>query len=304
MSALRPGERLRAALAAERPLQLVGTINSYCALMAERAGYRALYLSGAGVSNASYGLPDLGLTNLGDVLIDVRRITGITDLPLVVDVDTGWGAALGIARTVREMIGAGAAAIQIEDQVAEKRCGHRPNKAIVSLPEMADRIKAAVDARTDRDLMVIARTDALQREGLGCALDRAAAYVEAGADALFPEALSSLEEYRAFTERLPRIPVLANMTEFGVTPLFTLDELRRAGVSIALYPLSAFRAMNKAALEVYEAIRRDGHQKGVVVAMQTRDELYEILGYHEYERTLDKLFAREGDRPSPAVEEG
>jgi len=303
VSGLRAGERLRVALAGERPLQLIGTINAYSALMAERAGYRAIYLSGAGVANASYGLPDLGLTNLSDVLVDVKRITGVTDLPLVVDVDTGWGAAFGISRTIREMIGAGAAAIHIEDQVAEKRCGHRPNKAVVSQAEMVDRIKAAVDARTDADFMVIARTDALQREGLPCALDRAAAYIEAGADALFPEAVSSLEDYRAVAARLPGVPVLANMTEFGATPLFTLDDLRSAGVSIALYPLSAFRAMNKAALNVYEAIRRDGHQKGVVASMQTRDELYEILGYHEYERALDKLFAPESDRLSPAERE-
>jgi methylisocitrate lyase len=302
MSGLRPGERLRAALAKERPLQLVGTINAYSALMAERVGYRAIYLSGAGVANASYGLPDLGLTNLSDVLIDVKRITGVTELPLVVDVDTGWGAAFGIARTVREMIGAGAAAIQIEDQVAEKRCGHRPNKAIVTQAEMVDRIKAAVDTRTDHDFMIIARTDALQRDGLACALDRAGAYVEAGADALFPEAVSSLDDYRAFTTRLPVTPVLANITEFGVTPLFTQDDLRGAGVSIVLYPLSAFRAMSKAAVDVYQAIRRDGHQREVIASMQTRDELYQILGYHEYERRLDKLFAQ-GDAPSRAREE-
>ena len=296
MSGPSPGGRLRLALAEERPLQLIGAINAYCALMAERAGYRAIYLSGAGVSNASYGLPDLGLTNLSDVLIDAKRITGATDLPLVVDIDTGWGAAFGIARTIREMIGADVAAVHIEDQIAEKRCGHRPNKAVVSQAEMVDRIKAAVDARTDAAFMIIARTDALQREGLGAALDRAAAYIEAGADALFPEAVGSLDEYRAFTARLPGVPVLANITEFGVTPLFTVDDMRGAGVSIVLYPLSAFRAMSKAALSVYETIRRDGHQKGAIDAMQTRDELYEVLGYHEYERTLDKLFARESAR--------
>jgi methylisocitrate lyase len=302
MSGPGAGGRLRRALVEERPLQLIGAINAYCALMAEQAGYRAIYLSGAGVSNASYGLPDLGLTNLSDVLVDVKRIVGVTDLPLVVDVDTGWGAAFGIARTIREMIAAGAAGVHIEDQVAEKRCGHRPNKAIVSQVEMVDRIKAAVDARTDPDFMIIARTDALQREGLGAALDRAAAYVEAGADALFPEAVGSLDDYRAFTGRMAGVPVLANITEFGVTPLFTVDELKGAGVSIVLYPLSAFRAMNKAALGVYEAIRRDGHQKGVIGAMQTRDELYRTLGYHEYERTLDKLFAREASRANDGKE--
>lgn len=288
------GERLWQALEAERPLQVVGTINAYSALLAERAGFRAIYLSGAGVANASFGLPDLGITSLNDVCEDVRRICGITELPLLVDADTGWGQAFMIARTVRDLTRAGAAGMHIEDQVQAKRCGHRPGKALVSGPEMCDRIRAAVDARPDPRFVVMARTDAHAVEGQAAALDRAAAYVEAGADMIFAEALQTLDEYRDFTAAID-VPVLANITEFGKTPLFSTVELADAGVRLALYPLSAFRAMNKAAIAVYGALRSDGTQKAVLDLMQTRDELYEVLAYHDYEAKLDQLFAGEQD---------
>jgi methylisocitrate lyase len=287
------GARLRAAVAEEQPLQVVGTINAYCALLAERAGLRALYLSGAGVANASYGLPDLGITTLENVLEDARRIAGVTELPLLVDADTGFGSAFNIARTVKEMIRAGAAGMHIEDQVQTKRCGHRPGKAIVPKEEMVDRIKAAVDARIDSSFVIMARTDAFAVEGLEAAIDRAAACREAGADMIFPEALTELVQYRKFSDALG-VPILANITEFGKTPLYTTQELRDAGVGLVLYPLSAFRAMSKAALEVYQAIRRDGTQQAVVEAMQTRAALYDVLDYHSYERKLDELFA--GDK--------
>jgi methylisocitrate lyase len=287
------GVRLRAAMEDEKPLQLVGVINAYVAIMAESAGFRALYLSGAGVANASYGLPDLGMTTLHDVLEDVRRVTGATSLPLLVDVDTGFGAtAFSIARTVKEMAGAGAAGIHIEDQVQAKRCGHRPGKELVEAGEMVDRITAAVAAKADPAFVVMARTDALAVEGLDGALERARRYEEAGADMLFAEAVSELDEYRSFADAV-RIPILANITEFGSTPLFTLQQLAEAGVSLALYPLSAFRAMSAAALRVYETLRREGTQSGVVDLMQTRDELYEYLGYEEYEKRLDELFGRQ-----------
>jgi len=287
-----PGARLRTAVAEEEPLQVVGAINAYCALLAQRTGHRALYLSGAGVANASYGLPDLGVTSLDNVLEDARRITGACPLPLLVDVDTGFGGAFSIARTVRELIRAQVAGMHIEDQVQTKRCGHRPGKAIVSREEMVDRIKAAVDARTDDSFVIMARTDALAREGLEAAVDRAIAYREAGADMIFPEAVTSLEQYSRFAQDV-RLPVLANITEFGRTPLFTVAELRNAGVALALYPLSAFRAMSKAALSVYETLRHKGTQKPAINAMQTRDELYDVLDYYAYEAKLDALFARD-----------
>ncbi len=291
-SAISPGARFRAAIQDETPLQVPGVIHAYAAILAERTGFRALYVSGAGVANASHGLPDLGMTNLNDVAEDVRRITSVTDLPVLVDIDTGWGSALNIARTIRELERAGAAAVHIEDQVLAKRCGHRPNKAIVDTAEMVDRIKAAVDARRDNDFVIMARTDAFPREGLDAALERARAYHAAGADMLFPEALTQLEEYRAFVDGVG-IPVLANITEFGKTPLFSKDELKSAGVAIALYPLSAFRAMNAAALKVYTTLRETGTQKDVTDLMQTRDELYDYLGYHTYETKLDELFKKE-----------
>lgn len=284
-----PGALLRKAVQEEQPLQLVGVINAYAALLAEQCGFRAIYLSGAGVANASFGLPDLGMTTLTDVLEDVRRITGVSRLPLLVDVDTGWGHAFMIGRTVREMIRAGAAGMHIEDQVAAKRCGHRPGKALVSCDEMVDRIRAAVDARTDPEFVIMARTDAVAAEGLEAAIERACRYKEAGADMLFPEALIGLEQYRRFSAALG-IPVLANLTEFGLTPLFTLEELTTAGVGLALYPLSAFRAMSAAALRVYRAIRSEGSQRALLDQMQTRAELYDVLGYHAYERKLDELF--------------
>ena len=287
------GARFRAALENEYPLQVVGTINAYTALLAERAGYRAIYLSGAGVANASFGLPDLGMTSLNDVCEDIRRITGATELPLLVDADTGWGAAFNIARTVREMIRAGAGALHLEDQVSTKRCGHRPGKALVSSAEMCDRIRAAVDGRTDAAFVIMARTDAHAVEGQPQAVERALAYVEAGADMIFAEALNTLDEYREFTAAVG-VPVLANITEFGQTPLFTTQQLGEAGVRLALYPLSAFRAMSAAALTVYETLRRDGTQQAVVDRMQTRKELYEVLGYHDYERKLDALFTKDG----------
>jgi methylisocitrate lyase len=284
-----PGRRFREALAAERPLQVPGVVNAYVAMLAQRAGYRALYLSGAGVANSSFGLPDLGLTTLDNVAEDVRRVTGAADLPLLVDADTGFGPAHMIARSVRELSRAGAAGIHIEDQVAAKRCGHRPGKAIVSPDEMIDRIKAAVDAKPHPDFVIMARTDALAREGLDAALERASRYAEAGADMLFPEALESLDQYRAFRKAVS-IPILANMTEFGVTPLFTTEELAGAGVDIALYPLTANRAMNRAAEEMLSGLRRHGTQKGMQDRMQTRKELYEVLGYLDFEKKLDRLF--------------
>jgi methylisocitrate lyase len=296
-SDLRPGTKLRAAVREERPLQVVGAINAYHARMAERVGYRALYLSGGGVAAGSLGLPDLGISTLDDVLTDVRRITDVSALPLLVDIDTGFGGALNIARTIRALIKAGAAGCHIEDQVSAKRCGHRPGKAIVSSEEMVDRIKAAVDARTDESFVIMARTDALANEGLQAAVDRAEACVGAGADMIFPEAVTGLADYRVFAGRTG-VPILANITEFGVTPLFTLDELGSADVSLALYPLSAFRAMNAAALRVYESIRKEGTQKNVIDAMQTRAELYDFLGYHEFEKKLDLLFQRDkGENP-------
>jgi methylisocitrate lyase len=285
-----PGLRLRKALDIEKPLQVVGTINAYSAIMAEQIGFRALYVSGAGVANASFGLPDLGITTLHDVVEDVRRITSATELPALVDADTGFGGAFPIARTVREMIRAGAAGIHIEDQVAAKRCGHRPNKAIVSQEEMVDRIKAAVDARRqDPHFVIMARTDALASHGLNAAIERACACVEAGADMIFPEAMTDLEQYRVFTQAV-KVPVLANITEFGKTPLFSVEELGQVGVSLALYPLSAFRAMCAAALQVYRSIRQDGSQRRVVDLMQTRSELYDFLHYYAYEQKLDQLF--------------
>jgi len=284
------GSRLRSALEEERPLQVVGVINAYAALMADRVGFRALYLSGAGVANYSHGMPDLGLTTLNDVLEEVRRITSVTQLPLLVDADTGWGAAFMIERSVREMISAGAAGLHIEDQVQAKRCGHRPGKMLVDTEEMCDRIRSAVDARTDPGFVVMARTDALAVEGFEATLERARRYEEAGADMIFAEAVSELGQYRAFADAV-EIPILANITEFGVTPLFTTQELAGAGVDLALYPLSAARAMNAAALDVYKTLRREGTQREVLGEMQTRDELYDFLRYHEYEAKLDRLFA-------------
>ena len=286
------GARFRRAVREESPLQIVGTINAYCALLAQRQGFRALYLSGAGVANASFAQPDLGITTLNDVLEDVRRITAASPLPLLVDVDTGWGMAFNISRTIREMIRAQAAAVHIEDQIQAKRCGHRPNKQIVSADEMVDRIKAAVDGRTDDEFVIIARTDAFANEGREAALERVRRYVEAGADMIFPEALYTLEDYRAFCGNV-EVPVLANMTEFGRTPLFGVEELREAGVDLVLYPLSAFRAMSRAAMDVYRTIRQDGTQSGLTDRMQTREQLYDVLGYHDYEQKLDALFSKE-----------
>ena len=285
-----PGEKFRLALSENKPLQVVGAINAYCAMLAESAGHHAIYLSGGGVANASFGLPDLGITTLADVTEDVQRICNATDLPLLVDIDTGWGGAFNISRTIKNIEKAGAAGVHIEDQVSQKRCGHRPNKSIVSKSEMIDRIKAAVDGKKDSKFMVMARTDALAVEGIDAALDRAVGCVEAGADAIFPEAILDLEQYKLFTEAID-VPVLANITEFGKTPLYTRDQLRDAGVSIVLYPLSAFRAMSKAALDVYQTIADKGSQTEAVNLMQTRDELYETLNYHSYERKLDKLFS-------------
>lgn len=287
---LSAGAKFRAAVEAESPLQVVGTITAYAALMAKRSGYRAIYLSGGGVAANSLGMPDLGISTMEDVLIDIRRITDVCDLPLLVDVDTGWGGAFNIARAVRSLGKAGAAAMHIEDQVASKRCGHRPGKAIVSSEEMADRIKAAVDARTD-DFVIMARTDAIAVEGLEPAIERAIACVEAGADMIFPEAIYTLEQYRQFKDAV-KVPILANITEFGQTPLFTTDELRSAGVDIVLYCCGAYRAMNKGAQTFYETVRREGTQKSVVPIMQTRAELYDFLDYHRYEQKLDALFAQ------------
>jgi len=285
------GAQLRQAIASQHPLQIVGTINAYTAMMAERIGHQALYLSGAGVANASFGLPDLGMTSLNDVCEDIRRITGASSLPLLVDADTGWGGAFNIARTVKEMTRAGAAGFHIEDQVAQKRCGHRPNKEIVSQAEMVDRVKAAVDARPDPQFVIMARTDALQQDGLDAAIERALACEQAGADAIFAEAVHSLEQYQAFTSALS-IPVLANITEFGATPLFNRAELADVGVKMVLYPLSAFRAMNKAAENVYQHLLTDGDQKAVIDSMQTRMELYDYLNYHSFEAKLDALFKK------------
>lgn len=288
------GERFRRALVQERPLQIVGAINAYAALMAEQVGFRCLYLSGGGVAAASYGLPDLGITSMQDVITDARRITGATDTPLLVDIDTGWGGAFGIARTIREMEKAGVGAIHIEDQVSQKRCGHRPNKAIVSAEEMCDRIKAAVDARIDASFILMARTDALAVDGFNAVLDRTQEYVEAGADAIFAEAMTDVSMYGEIVGSVD-VPVLANLTEFGATPLYSVDELRQVGVHMVLYPLSAFRAMSLAALNVYKEIRVKGTQRDVVATMQTRDQLYEFLGYHAFEQKLDELFREESD---------
>ena len=292
MSQSTAGSRFRALVAHRAPVQIVGTVNAFSALLAQEAGHEAIYLSGAGVANASLGLPDLGISQLSDVAEDARRITAVCDLPLLVDVDTGWGSAFNIARTVREMERAGVAAIHMEDQVQAKRCGHRPNKALVSAAEMVDRIRAGIDARRDESFVFMARTDAHASEGMEAAVERAGRYVEAGADMIFAEALHTLEEFAEFTRQVP-VPVLANITEFGKTPLFSKDDLAAARIAMVLYPLSAFRAMSKAALAVYEAVARDGHQRNVVDTMQTRDELYEVLGYHDYEQKLDELFSKE-----------
>lgn len=286
------GVKFRQALKDNSPLQIVGAINAYCAMLAEQSGHKALYLSGGGVANASYGLPDLGITSLNDVIADVERISNASSAPLLVDIDTGWGGAFNIARTIRAMEKAGAAAVHLEDQVAQKRCGHRPNKAIVSQAEMVDRVKAAVDARQDDDFVIMARTDALAVEGMDSAIERAIACVEAGADAIFPEAINELAQYKQFAEAV-NVPILANITEFGQTPLFNCSELAAQGVGMVLYPLSAFRAMSKAALDVYQTIAVNGDQTAVVDRMQTRMELYEVLGYHAYEDKLDALFDAE-----------
>ncbi|BCV39085.1 methylisocitrate lyase [Shewanella algae] len=285
------GLRFRQALAKAKPLQIVGTTNAYFALMAEQSGVQALYLSGAGVANASYGLPDLGMTSMNDVLIDAGRITSATELPLLVDIDTGWGGAFNIARTIKEFEKAGVAAVHMEDQVSQKRCGHRPNKAVVSTEEMVDRIKAAVDARTDENFVIMARTDAVAVEGLDAGIERAQAYIEAGADMIFAEALTELDQYRRFKAAV-NAPILANMTEFGKTELFNKEQLAEAGADMVLYPLSTFRAANLAALKVMQALMTDGHQRNVVDAMQTREELYRFLGYHHYETKLDELFSQ------------
>jgi len=296
MSQTSAGARFRKALTEESPLQIIGTINANHALLAKRAGFKAIYLSGGGVAAGSLGIPDLGITGLEDVLVDVRRITDVCDTPLLVDIDTGFGAsAFNIARSVRSINKAGAAAIHIEDQVGAKRCGHRPNKELVSKAEMVDRIKAAVDARVDDSFVIMARTDALAVEGIDAALDRANTYIEAGADALFPEAITDLPTYKKFTDVI-KVPVLANITEFGMTPLFTTTELASVGVGIVLYPLSAFRAMNKAAENVYETVRKDGSQKAVLDTMQTREELYQRINYYEYEGALDKLLGNGNEK--------
>ena len=287
-----PGLLFREAIKQEQPLQVIGAINAYHAKLAERSGYKAIYLSGGGVAAGSLGLPDLGITTLKDILIDINRITDASSLPLLVDIDTGFGGAFNIARTIRSVEKAGVAAVHIEDQVQAKRCGHRPNKAIVSQDEMVDRVKCAVDAKYDANFVVMARTDALAVEGLQSAIDRACACVEAGADMIFPEAIDSLETYQKFTDALD-VPILANITEFGATPLFTTEELKSVGIAIALYPLSAFRAMNKAALEVYQTIKRNGSQRELIDLMQTREELYDFLNYHDYEQKLDQLLNKE-----------
>ena len=289
MGKISAGQKFREALSNNSPLKIVGTINAYSALLAEKSGHRAIYLSGGGVAASSLGVPDLGITSLQDVLIDVERITNVTEIPLLVDADTGWGGAFNIARTVKSLTNAGAAGLHIEDQVAQKRCGHRPNKEIVTSKEMIDRLKAAVDAKTDQNFVVMARTDAFANEGLDSAIERAVAYQEAGADALFPEALTKLDEYIAMSKEL-NIPILANITEFGQTPLFNCQQLKEAGVAMVLYPLSAFRAMSKAAEVVYDEIQKEGSQEKVLDRMQSRDELYEVLDYHSFEKKLDELF--------------
>jgi methylisocitrate lyase len=286
------GSRFRAALAAEKPLQVMGAITAYAGMMAKRVGYKALYLSGGGVAANSLGVPDLGISTMEDVLTDARRIVDATQLPLMVDIDTGWGGAFNIARTIRSFISVGVAAVHIEDQVGQKRCGHRPGKEVVPKEEMVDRVKAAVDARTDASFVIMARTDAAAVEGIDAAIDRACAYVEAGADMIFPEAMKTLDDYRRFRAAV-KVPILANLTEFGTTPFFTTDELQSANVDIALYCCGAYRAMNKAALNFYETVRREGTQKNTVPTMQTREELYDFLGYHAYEDKLDELFANQ-----------
>ena len=292
MTELTPGAKLRKAVDENNPLQVVGTINAYSAIMAEKVGHKAIYLSGGGVAACSFGTPDLGITTMKDVLEDVLRITDASSLPLLVDIDTGWGGNFNIARCVREMTRGGAAGVHIEDQVMQKRCGHRPNKAIVAQEEMVDRIKAAVDARSDQSFVIMARTDALAVEGMESAIDRAVACAEAGADMIFPEAMTTLEQYAEFTQAV-NVPVLANITEFGATPLFSADELASVGVKLQLFPLTAFRAMSQAALNVYQHILSDGSQQAVVASMQTRMDLYDFLGYHEYEKKLDELFAQQ-----------
>lgn len=287
------GMRFRQALKDEHPLQVVGTINAYTALLAKRAGYRAIYLSGGGVAACSLGMPDLGISTLHDVLIDAKRITDVVDTPLLVDIDTGWGGAFNIARAIKDLTQAGVAAVHMEDQVGQKRCGHRPNKALVSAAEMCDRVKAAVDAKTDADFVLMARTDAYNSEGLNAAIDRANAYIEAGADMIFAEAMATLQDYKQFKQSIS-VPLLANITEFGQTPLFTRDELASVDVDLILYPLSAYRAMSRAAETVYADIRETGSQQGVIASMQTRNELYEVLNYHAYEQRLDTLFAEKG----------
>lgn len=289
-----PGKMFRQAVIDNQPLAVAGTINAYSAMLAEQAGFKAIYLSGAGVANASYGLPDLGMTNLTDVLTDARRITDCSELPLLVDIDTGWGHAFNIARSIREMEAAGVAAVHIEDQITAKRCGHRPNKAIVSLEEMADRIKAAVDARSDESFVIMARTDAYAQQGMEAAIERLQYCVELGADMVFPEAMTSLDDYQTICQNIS-VPVLANITEFGKTPLFSQEELARVGVKLALYPLSAFRAMSKAALHVYQTIINEGSQQSCLNTMQSREELYQVLGYYQYEQQLDQLREEEHD---------
>ena len=284
-----PGEVFRELLKQNSPLQIVGCINAYCAVMAEKVGHKSIYLSGAGVANASFGIPDLGITSLGDVVEDSKRITGVTNTPLLVDIDTGWGGAFNISRTIKELSRAGVAAIHIEDQVGQKRCGHRPNKEMVSTEEMADRIKACVDAREDQSFFIMARTDAFANEGMASSIDRSMKYIEAGADGIFAEAMTNIDYYKEFKEKV-KVPILANMTEFGKTPLTDLDQLKSVGVDMVLYPLSAFRAMSKAALNIYQALISDGHQKNVIDKMQTRNELYDFLDYNSYEEKLDQLF--------------
>ena len=289
------GKKFKKLVAETKPLQIVGTVNAYSSIMAEKVGHQAIYLSGGGVAASSLGVPDLGITSLADVLEDAKRITQATSLPLLVDADTGWGGSFNIARCVREMIKSGVAGIHIEDQVSQKRCGHRPNKAIVSTNEMIDRIKSAVDAKTDSDFVIMARTDALAIEGMESAIDKAKAFVEAGADMIFPEALSSIDQYKEFSDSLS-VPILANITEFGKTPLYSKTELYEVGVDMILYPLSAFRAMSNAALNVYQHILKDGHQRNVIDIMQTREELYDFLDYHQYEKQLDNLFNKESKK--------
>ena len=284
-----PGKVFRELLKQNSPLQIVGCINAYCAVMAEKVGHKSIYLSGAGVANASFGIPDLGITSLGDVVEDSKRITGVTNTPLLVDIDTGWGGAFNISRTIKELSRAGVAAIHIEDQVGQKRCGHRPNKEMVSTEEMVDRIKACVDAREDQSFFIMARTDAFANEGMASSIDRSMKYIEAGADGIFAEAMTNIDYYKEFKEKV-KVPILANMTEFGKTPLTDLDQLKSVGVDMVLYPLSAFRAMSKAALNIYQALISDGHQKNVIDKMQTRNELYDFLDYNSYEEKLDQLF--------------